>query len=237
MPRRAARRRRRLRQPTISDDLARAIVRALHLARRESIFSTSSTIHGWKMGEYFLTWWPMQPDPARPLRVVRAAADRLISPAMLSFMDESRQLDNRRMHRELRLQFAPSTVASGPGGIQAGRVTHRGAAQIRCGGSPARHHKRGRYRRSSPDRYHAPAPARRRARRAAGLPAVGHPGPSSATSRCSIGIARQRHPHPLDGTTLQALSSRLPSNSIQVAFVRFSTAPHRRRYPVATFSA
>ncbi|MFO1379954.1 MAG: NAD-dependent epimerase/dehydratase family protein [Chitinivorax sp.] len=94
-----------------ADDLARAIVQALHRQAGIRIFNVVDDSR-LKMGEYF----DLVADAAglaRPPRIARAAADGLISPAMLSFMDESRQLDNRRMHRELRLQLRYPTVASG----------------------------------------------------------------------------------------------------------------------------
>jgi hypothetical protein len=41
----------------------------------------------------------------RPPRVSRAAAGDALSPMMLSFMGESRRIDNTRLKRELRLRL------------------------------------------------------------------------------------------------------------------------------------
>ena len=58
--------------------------------------------------------------PAAPPRVTRAEAERVLPPVQLSFMRESRRLDNTRLKRELRLRLAlsrPSMSASPtPGG-------------------------------------------------------------------------------------------------------------------------
>jgi nucleoside-diphosphate-sugar epimerase len=59
----------------------------------------------------------------RPPRVARAEIANKVSPALLSFMNESRKLDNKRLKRELhvRLQFA--TAAAGAKAVAAGEVT------------------------------------------------------------------------------------------------------------------
>jgi hypothetical protein len=49
----------------------------------------------------------------RPPRITRAEAATQLSPMQLSFMSESRRLDNRRMKRELRLKLHHPTVAEG----------------------------------------------------------------------------------------------------------------------------
>ena len=43
----------------------------------------------------------------------RDEAQRQLSPMLLSFMSESRRLDNRRLKRELRLRLRYPTVAEG----------------------------------------------------------------------------------------------------------------------------
>jgi hypothetical protein len=48
----------------------------------------------------------------RPPRLPRAELARQVSPMMLSFMSESRQIGNLRMRKELRLRLAFPTVAS-----------------------------------------------------------------------------------------------------------------------------
>ena len=49
----------------------------------------------------------------RPPRLARDAAEQQLPPQMLSFMGESRRLDNTRLKRELRLRLRYPTVASG----------------------------------------------------------------------------------------------------------------------------
>jgi hypothetical protein len=49
----------------------------------------------------------------RPPRVNRMEAARRLSPMTLSFMQESRRLDNRRIKRELRARLRHPDVAAG----------------------------------------------------------------------------------------------------------------------------
>lgn len=65
-----------------------------------------------KMGDYF----DLVADTfglARPPRLPRAEMAAAVSPALLSFMNESRRLDNTRMHRELKPRLLAPTVAAG----------------------------------------------------------------------------------------------------------------------------
>jgi nucleoside-diphosphate-sugar epimerase len=65
-----------------------------------------------KMGDYF----DLVADAyglARPPRLPRAQIAAAVSPALLSFMNESRRLDNTRMHRELKPRLLAPTVAVG----------------------------------------------------------------------------------------------------------------------------
>ncbi len=48
----------------------------------------------------------------RPPRITRQQAREMIEPTLLSFMSESRRIDNRRLKRELRLRLRYPTVAS-----------------------------------------------------------------------------------------------------------------------------
>lgn len=52
-------------------------------------------------------------DLPRPERLTRAQIATRLSPLTLSFMSESRRLDNRRLKRELRLRLTYPTVAEG----------------------------------------------------------------------------------------------------------------------------
>ena len=64
------------------------------------------------MGDYFDLAADLCGLP-RPQRVSRQAAQELMSPMQLSFMSESRRLDNRRLKRELRLRLRYPTVTQG----------------------------------------------------------------------------------------------------------------------------
>ena len=94
-----------------ADDLARACVAALQraLPQRAIHVCDDSEL---AMGEYFDLAADLCGLP-RPLRVSRAQAQRELSPLQLSFMSESRRLDNRRMKRELRLALRYPTVREG----------------------------------------------------------------------------------------------------------------------------
>ena len=64
-----------------------------------------------KMGDWFDSCADVF-DLPRPPRVTRAAADGLLSEALLSFLRESRQLSNRRATHELRFRYLyPSSHA------------------------------------------------------------------------------------------------------------------------------
>lgn len=94
-----------------ADDLARACVAALFRGLPQRVVHASDDTE-LKMGDYF----DLAADLcglARPPRVTRAEAGRQFSPVQLSFMSESRRLDNRRLKRELRLKLRYPTVESG----------------------------------------------------------------------------------------------------------------------------
>jgi nucleoside-diphosphate-sugar epimerase len=94
-----------------ADDLARACVAALHhaLPLRAVHVSDDTELH---MGEYFDLAADLCGLP-RPPRISRAEAGAQLSPMQLSFMSESRRLDNRRLKRELKLRLRYPTVADG----------------------------------------------------------------------------------------------------------------------------
>ena len=94
-----------------ADDLARACVLALWLARPQRVVNVTddTTL---KMGDYF----DLAADVyglARPPRVARDAAGDQLPLVLLSFMSESRRLHNRRMKTELGLRLRYPTVAQG----------------------------------------------------------------------------------------------------------------------------
>ena len=94
-----------------ADDLARACVAALArgLPQRVAHVCDDTEL---KMGDYFDLAADLCGLP-RPPRITRAEAMATLSPLLLSFMSESRRLDNRRMKRELRLVLRYPTVREG----------------------------------------------------------------------------------------------------------------------------
>ncbi len=98
-----------------ADDLARACIAALHRGAPQRIVHASDDTE-LTMGAYFDLAADLFGLP-RPPRVARAEAARLLSPMQLSFMSESRRLDNRRLKRELRLELRHPTVATGLLGV------------------------------------------------------------------------------------------------------------------------
>jgi hypothetical protein len=70
------------------------------------------------MGEYFDLIADKFGLP-RPPRVTRAQAEECLSPGLLSFLRESRRLENRRMKRELHVNLRYPTVEEGIAGCAA----------------------------------------------------------------------------------------------------------------------
>lgn len=94
-----------------ADDLARACVAALWRGLPQRVVHASDDTE-LKMGQYF----DLAADLAcleRPPRITREQAAVQLSPMLLSFMSESRRLDNTRLKRELRLGLRHPTVATG----------------------------------------------------------------------------------------------------------------------------
>jgi nucleoside-diphosphate-sugar epimerase len=94
-----------------ADDLAAIVVTALHAARASGTYNASddSVI---KMGD----WLDLVADRsglARPPRVSRAEAVRVVPADLLSFMSESRRLSNERLKSELGVRLRYPTVADG----------------------------------------------------------------------------------------------------------------------------
>jgi nucleoside-diphosphate-sugar epimerase len=94
-----------------ADDLARACIAALWRGRAQRIYNASDDTR-LKMGDYFDLAADIYGLP-RPPRVARDAAQNSLPLMLLSFMAESRQLDNTRMKRELRLVLRFPTVQEG----------------------------------------------------------------------------------------------------------------------------
>ncbi len=94
-----------------ADDLARAIVAALARGRGQRAYNVADG--SWlRMGEYFDLVADAFGLP-RPERISREAAAGRLSDMLLSFMSESRRLDNRRLRCELRVPLRFPSVEDG----------------------------------------------------------------------------------------------------------------------------
>jgi nucleoside-diphosphate-sugar epimerase len=93
-----------------ADDLARSVVAALRHAKPNRVYHTSDDSQ-MKMGEYFDAVADALGLPRAP-RVTRAEAQRVLTPLLLSFMNESRRLTNTRMKQELKVRMRYPTVAA-----------------------------------------------------------------------------------------------------------------------------
>ena len=94
-----------------ADDLARACVAALARALPQRVIHACDDTD-LTMGDYF----DLAADRCglpRPPRISRVEARERLSPMLLSFMSESRRLDNQRLKRELRLVLRYPTVTDG----------------------------------------------------------------------------------------------------------------------------
>jgi nucleoside-diphosphate-sugar epimerase len=94
-----------------ADDLGRVCVAALMRALPQRVLHASDNTE-MKMGDYFDLAADLCHLP-RPPRITREEASKQLSPMLLSFMSESRRLDNTRLQRELRLQLRYPDVRSG----------------------------------------------------------------------------------------------------------------------------
>lgn len=94
-----------------ADDLAAAAVRALEPDAEPGIYNVSDDSE-LRMGD----WMDLVADHAglpRPHRVPRSRITEQVSPEVLSFMNESRRLDNRRMKAVLGVKLRYRTVHEG----------------------------------------------------------------------------------------------------------------------------
>ena len=99
-----------------ADDLAGILVAALESARVGDVYNASDD-GPMKMGEFFALVADRS-GLARPPRISREEAARLVPPELLSFMSESRRLSNRRMKAELGVRLRYSTARDGVPGIK-----------------------------------------------------------------------------------------------------------------------
>jgi nucleoside-diphosphate-sugar epimerase len=94
-----------------ADDLARACLAALWRGKPQRVTNVNDDGQ-FKMGDYFDLAADLYQLP-RPRRVARDTAQDELPLMLLSFMSESRRMDNSRLKRELRLQLHYPTVAQG----------------------------------------------------------------------------------------------------------------------------
>jgi nucleoside-diphosphate-sugar epimerase len=94
-----------------ADDLARACLAALWRGKPQRVYNVNDDTR-MKMGDYFDFAADLYNLP-RPPRVPRSTAQDQLPLVLLSFMSESRQMDNSRMKRELKLRLRYPTVKTG----------------------------------------------------------------------------------------------------------------------------
>ncbi|MDM0075776.1 SDR family oxidoreductase [Variovorax sp. J2P1-59] len=94
-----------------ADDLARACVAALWRGGPQRVFHASDDSE-LKMGDYVDLAARLYGLP-RPPRIAREDAQAQLPLSLLSFMGESRRLDNTRLKRELRVRLRHPTVETG----------------------------------------------------------------------------------------------------------------------------
>ncbi|WP_423194819.1 MULTISPECIES: NAD-dependent epimerase/dehydratase family protein [unclassified Cupriavidus] len=93
-----------------ADDLARTMIAALWRGRAQRVVHASDDTE-LRMADYFDLVADRRGLP-RPPRITRAEARDVIDANLMSFMSESRRLDNRRLKRELRMKLRFPTVRS-----------------------------------------------------------------------------------------------------------------------------
>jgi nucleoside-diphosphate-sugar epimerase len=94
-----------------ADDLAVVVVAALARGRSQRVYNTCDGT-AMKMGQYFDLVANSFGLPFPP-RVSREQAEAQLPPVLLSFMRESRRLDNARLRRELRVHLKYPSVREG----------------------------------------------------------------------------------------------------------------------------
>ncbi len=94
-----------------ADDLARACLRALWAAWPQRVYNVSDDTQ-LKMGDYFDLAADLYGLP-RPPRVARNVATQQLPVTLLSFMNESRRINNQRMKSELRVRLRYPDVTAG----------------------------------------------------------------------------------------------------------------------------
>ena len=98
-----------------AEDLGRACISALGCGRANRAYNVCDD-SDLPMGEWFdklADAFGLSRPPRIPRKVSRGDTPNRLSPAQLSFMNESRRLDNRRLKRELGFRFRHATVDAG----------------------------------------------------------------------------------------------------------------------------
>lgn len=108
-----------------ADDLARMVIATLRHAHSGRMYNAADD-EPQKMGDYFDLIADRFGLP-RPMRVARLEAVRVIPENLLSFMNESRRLTNRRIKQELRFKFRYPTVEDGIAAACAAHAAGRNA--------------------------------------------------------------------------------------------------------------
>ena len=106
-----------------ADDLAQLACRALRRGAANRVYNAADA-SGMKMGDYF----DLVADSFglhRPPRVTRGQAAAALSPVQLSFMSESRRLDNTRLCREFGARLRYPSVVEGVGAARQEREAQR----------------------------------------------------------------------------------------------------------------
>ena len=101
-----------------ADDLARIIERALWRGRPGRVYHASDDSE-LRMADYFDAVADAFALP-RPPRLPRAALQQVVTPMLLSFMSESRRMDNTRIKRELGVRLRYPRVADALQALSAG---------------------------------------------------------------------------------------------------------------------
>lgn len=94
-----------------ADDLARACVAAARRGKLGAIYNVSDG-HPSTMSDYFFRVADLLGIP-RPPTITMEEAGRALSPGMLSYLAESKRIDNRRMREELGIEPLYPTLESG----------------------------------------------------------------------------------------------------------------------------
>ena len=94
-----------------ADDLASIVLRALNDDAPPGVYNACDDTQ-MKMGDWF-DFVAERHGLPRPRRIARSEAAGRISPALLEFMSESRQLDNARLKARLGVRLAYPTVEQG----------------------------------------------------------------------------------------------------------------------------